>query len=190
MPDNMYVWMDGCRGSEASTPDRDQTEKREATKVFVAGSWGHFWFGLNTWRNDKTGLNNRTALWSSHMDRVFLLLAHVLRHHLMFLLWQSDRTSSPVAPHVISFSLLVALVHPTAHNSDAAPRSSSQWNADARLQRRRAESGCSRFSTGDSHLQQKVQLCFLHILGKIVCTWLNRQPSFSKQGPHAENTQW
>lgn len=38
MPDNMYVWMDGCRGSEASTPDRDQTEKREATKVFVAGS--------------------------------------------------------------------------------------------------------------------------------------------------------
>lgn len=46
MPDNMYVWMDGCRGSEASTPRerewertlRDQTEKREATKVFVAGS--------------------------------------------------------------------------------------------------------------------------------------------------------
>lgn len=30
MPDNMYVWMDGCRGSEASTPDRDQTVKREA----------------------------------------------------------------------------------------------------------------------------------------------------------------
>lgn len=201
MPDNMYVWMDGCRGSEASTPRERVGKNAERPNWKKGGDKGFCGrelraFSGSGWTHDGTTKQGWTIArlcdphtrtvcfyswlmfsgitWCSCSDRA------TARHTPSPLMWFLSRSSSPSFP----------LAHPAAHNSDAAPRSSSQWNANARLQRRRAESGCSRFSTGDSHLQQKVQLCFLHILGKIVCTWLNKQPSFSKQGPHAENTQW